>query len=358
MKSWASPIPSYTEQGHGNMQSTNDDVNRMGEVIDRTQRELNQTRHNLEDHVEASRTRLRVLWAIVILLALVLGGTSWYAYRSIGGIPHLAEQINQIPGLQRLAGAVDDRLKSVEGKMTDWANDQTSLTERMAKLEKTVSSTVSSNVRAVRNQAQSAANEVGQRIRQEISQNLQRLQNRVESVESNQREAHDLLAAAQTEIGSLRQEIVTLQNQNAERLAALQQTQTNVNRLNGQVVGINDQLVAHTDSLNALNDEVEREPHTFDLSTSRTRQVAPGIYVTVSHTDVAHQRVDGWVQLSDEGRIVWIRQLGAERAFPFFIRSDNRAYQLVFTSVLKNGATGYVLVPHASQTPVTSADNH
>jgi predicted nuclease with TOPRIM domain len=320
-------------------------------TFEQTEHNTRQTRRELDEHVEQCESGfrwVRVLWAIVILLAVALGGLSWYAYRSIDN--HNLT-LAQAPSLQTSANAMGERLRSIEGKINDWTNDRRALTDRMTKLEKTLGS----DMKTARNQMQAAANQMGQRVRDEVNQSLQRLQGRVETVEATQRENHDQLAAAQNEIGSLRQEIAGLQKQNEQRLAELQQTQGNVNRLNSKVGAIDDQVMAHTTSLNALNEQVEREPVNFELSNNSTQQVAPGIYVTIKHTDVAHQKVDGWMQLADEGRIVWIRDLGAQQPLPFVSRSDDRSYALVFTGVQQNGASGYMLVPHSL--PPTSSAN-
>ena len=307
---------------------------------------------SLSERFESDFLVVYAIGAIVILLAVGLVGLSWYTHRSVGNDSLAAAKI---PVLQKSADAMGDRLSSIEGKMSSWTSDRKAFSETMARFEQTIGSSVQS----ARDQVQAAANQVGQRLRDEVNKSLQRLQNRVENVEATQRESHDQLAAAQNEIGSLRKEIDGLQKQNETRLTELQQAQntaqSNANKLNSKVGGIDDQVTAHTKSLHTLNDKIERDPATFELSNNKTQQVAPGIYVTVKHTDVTHQKVDGWMQLADEGRIVPIRNLGTLQLFPFLTRSDDRSYELVFTGVKKNGATGYVLVPHSNQ-PVSPAN--
>jgi len=290
--------------------------------------------------------------AVVILLAVWLVGLSWYTHRSIGND---SAALAKVPVLQKTADAMGDRVSSIEGKMNGWTSERKAFSETMAKMEQTIGS----NIESARDQVQAAANQVGQRVRDEVNKSLQRLQNRVENVEATQRESHDELAKAQNEIGSLRQEIAGLQKQNEARLTEIQQAQSNaqsnVNKLNSKVGAVDDQVMAHTKSLNTLNDKIERDPAMFELSNNKTQQVAPGIYVTIKHTDVTHQKVDGWMQLANEGRIVPIRDLGALQPLRFLIRSDDRSYELVFTGVRKNGATGYLLVPHSNQ-PAPSAN--
>jgi predicted nucleic acid-binding Zn-ribbon protein len=318
--------------------------------IERSESGSRRTR-SVAERFESDFLLVYAIGAVVILLTVWLVGLSWYTHRSVGN-DNLA--LAKIPALQKSADAMGDRLSSVEGKMSSWTSDRKAFSETMARFEQTIGS----NIESARDQVQAAANQVGQRLRDEINKSLQRLQNRVENVEATQRESHDQLAAAQNEIGGLRKEINGLQKQNEERLKELQQSQsnaqTNVNKLNSKVGAIDDKVTAHSTSLNTLNEKIERDPAMFELSSNKTKEVVPGIYVTIKHIDVAHQKVDGWMQLAGEGKIVWIRNLGAKQPLPFVTRSDDRSYELVFTGIQKNGATGYVLVPHSNQ-PVSPA---
>jgi uncharacterized phage infection (PIP) family protein YhgE len=183
---------------------------------------------------------------------------------------------------------------------------------------------------------------MGQGIRQEVGHSLGALQQRVEGVESVQHETQDHVSQLQTEMGGLRQQVAGLQEQNAQQLNELREAaKTDMGRVNGQ-------MNAQTNRLNALDSQVGRQHVTFELADNQTNQIAPGVYVTIKHTDVEHQKVDGWMQLSAEGRIIWIRGLDAQQPFTFVTRADNRPQQLVFTSISSHGAAGYVLVPAAT----------
>ena len=128
-------------------------------------------------------------------------------------------------------------------------------------------------------------------------------------------------------------------------------------RSNSQVTTINNQVITDANRLDTVSKQIGRERVAFEVSTNRTRHVASGIYVTVKHTDVARQRVDGWMQLADEGRILWIRGLGLQETFPFATRADNRTHELVFTGIQERDATGYLLLP-TSMSPSTAASSN
>ena len=56
-----------------------------------------------------------------------------------------------------------------------------------------------------------------------------------------------------------------------------------------------------------------------------------GIHSTITRTDVAHQRVDGWVEAA--GRFVWLHDAHAQQPTPFTSGNEQRAYQVIFTRV-------------------------
>jgi hypothetical protein len=96
------------------------------------------------------------------------------------------------------------------------------------------------------------------------------------------------------------------------------------------------------------DDAVARRRIDFKLSRNRTEEVAPGIYLTVRTADVERQRIDGWIQIADDGRTVFIRDQATEAVTSFATRHDDRFRKLVFTKVDKYTVAGYVLVPTAS----------
>lgn len=94
----------------------------------------------------------------------------------------------------------------------------------------------------------------------------------------------------------------------------------------------------------------------FEVSKNHGREVAPGINLGVSKTDVSYQRVSGSVWTSPDRHTTWLRQLKVQE--PVFLTSfaDGRTRELVITRVNKTGAIGYVLMP-ANDTFASTATN-
>jgi uncharacterized phage infection (PIP) family protein YhgE len=330
--------------GNQQTESSNSETDRIRETVEENQVAAQRLRRNFDRHIEecaSNSRRVYVLWAVVVLLALSLAGVSWYLYSDLNKSRPL---LTDLPALQKLTGAMGDRVTAVEGSLKNWTSDRASMTDQMAKLE----TSMSSNLKTARNQARSLVTDMGQRIRQEVGQSVRALQNRIAGVESVQHETQDHVSQLQSEIGNLRQEVASLQQQNALQLSELKQaSKSDMDRINNQVSN-------HSEKLKALTDQVDRQRVPFEVNDNQTHQIAPAIYLTIKHTDVAHQRVDGWMQLAAEGRILWIRGLGAQESFPFATRADNRTQALVITHIGRTGASGYLLVPTPAETTSVS----
>jgi len=103
------------------------------------------------------------------------------------GYPYLAEHsamLTQLPALSNLLQGIGDRVNSIEGKLNIQTAADTNLTDRIKKVEESVSS----NFRSARTQAQTFATQVGERVRAELNQSLAAIQNRLTGVEDTQRQ--------------------------------------------------------------------------------------------------------------------------------------------------------------------------
>jgi hypothetical protein len=97
-----------------------------------------------------------------------------------------------------------------------------------------------------------------------------------------------------------------------------------------------------------LADAVNRNRIDFEVSRNKTQEVAPGIFLTVRDTNVERQQINGWLQISADGRTVWLRDQGAHKAMIFTTKHDVRSHELIFTRVGKQGVAGYLLIPATS----------
>ena len=83
----------------------------------------------------------------------------------------------------------------------------------------------------------------------------------------------------------------------------------------------------------------------FSIGKNHSRQLAPGISMGVTETDVADHRVSGWMWLMPDRRTIWLRNQPADEPVTFYGREDGKRRELRITTVTKNSAAGYLVLP-------------
>jgi len=161
------------------------------------------------------------------------------------------------------------------------------------------------------------------------------------------------MARMQNELVTVQGQLADLRQENAEKMSQVQQqiqeTQQSTQR---DMSGLDRRLVSNQNQINGLSYQTDRQRVDFELAKGRTEEVSPNIFLTIKDIDVEHQRVNGWLQIANDGRIVWLRDQGMQNPVPFSSRQDQRSYQLVFTQTAKTAVSGYLLVP---TTPTSNA---
>jgi capsule polysaccharide export protein KpsE/RkpR len=319
-------------------------IARMGESVELARSDIRRTKNEIEQYHNAHAShvrRTRALWVLVILLLAGVAGFSWYAS------PLLSEHrglLGRMPVLQSALDNVGGRVASTEEQAGAWANDRSSFSNQLSKIEQKVGS----NLKTLRNEARLMM----QQIKYETGQSLQALQNRVAGVESIQREHTEEVAKLRNELVGVRQDLANVKEENIRQANHISQVEQAHQSTRNDLSGLDRRLSSNQTAVSSLAYQVDRKRVDFELQNGRTEQVVDGIYMTIKNTDVERQRIDGWVQIASDGRFVWLRGESAQHPIDFSSRADARAYQLVFTQVGRTSAAGYVLVP----TTATASD--
>ncbi|HEY2016645.1 MAG TPA: class D sortase [Bryobacteraceae bacterium] len=102
------------------------------------------------------------------------------------------------------------------------------------------------------------------------------------------------------------------------------------------------QAVSARDSRRASRDE-RNSARTirFAVSKSHSRELAPGISLGLTGTNVSDRRVNGWLWVMPERRTIWLR--GQRVKDPVLFYRDGRRRELVITKVSSNSVSGYIL---------------
>jgi sortase A len=83
----------------------------------------------------------------------------------------------------------------------------------------------------------------------------------------------------------------------------------------------------------------------FTVSKNHSRELASGVSLGVTGTDVTSESVDGWMWLMPDRRTIWLRNQGAREPVVFYGHEDGKRRELLITSVSRDSATGYLLLP-------------
>jgi len=102
---------------------------------------------------------------------------------------------------------------------------------------------------------------------------------------------------------------------------------------------------ADISKIDKLSDGVQRHRVDFAVTSKRTEEISPGLYLTINETDVRDQAVDGWLQIPIDSHTVRILNQEAEKVLIFAKKKDPRPIALVFTHVESNKVSGYLMVP-------------
>ena len=326
------------------------EVGRLQQSIEQSNVETERTRNQIQEYgneLQSHNRKRKGLWAVVVLLAVALAGLSWY------GNQQLLEQGNQLSellGIGTTIRAAAERIGDVEDKLIALTMDRDKMTGQLTSLEKRVYSILG----RAKTQAQDIASQMEQRMKVALDQGkvaldqgLEAVHARLGKIESTQEADRVRDAALRTDLSQMRQEMASLREEANRQIEDVRQDGARgLSDLNQRLVA---NFTANRNDLDALSNRLGHERVSFEISEDQAEEVIPGIRLTVNHTKVDYQRIDGWLHVVPDGRILWIHSQSIDQPITFYVENEDRPFQIVFTRVLDHNATGYVLLPN----PVT-----
>lgn len=269
---------------------------------------------NTQETVEQLRRRVTALWVAVVALALVLGSLAGYGYLTLE--KHNL-QLSQLPGVQETVAALGQRLEAAEGKLRAWAADWSALEARLDKLDRKVAY----NRQLARTEAQKLATQVEERLRADLDDASRAADARLNLLESGQE-------AGRARLEQVREEVAAVRQETGHDLSALQQQMA--------------ESESRVADLARLHEPARVD---FELAKDRTRELAPGISLRITGTNVSHQRASGWMWLLPDRKTLWVRELGIQQPFTFYRKDGGGPAELVITTVTPGSVAGYLLLP-------------
>jgi len=308
-------------------------------------------RRDLLDEDERPMHSHGVLWAamMVTLAALIAAGT--YGYRAIG--TYLGK-LSQVPAMHDQLVAAGRRIDAAENALGNWTSQRDAWAKRLSSVEARIDGTL----RSARKQAEEIVARAQQNMQAELNQRTANLQAKMDRIQSNQQSTDAQLSGLQEQLRQLQaansREVEGLRDGFRQSNDAGNATMASLNR---EIARIDQRSGQSQSDLESIHRKVDRERIGFELAVNHDRELAPGVNMDVSHTDISHQRFDGWLWLTPDRRTMWIHGRGLQQPLVFYSQGDDRPRELVVTRVTKYSVVGYLLVPreHAAGPPISSA---
>lgn len=313
-----------------------------------------------DERWESSRRRHHFHTGATIVLAVLIVGLAWYAY------PMLKRQDASVADLRQ---QIRDRLKQLEDRTADTSSSQQSLRDQADKLSKDLRARLDAAGRRASQAAQDAYGKLQGRLDTETHKldaeikarydGVTDLSGRVSSLESSHAADQTQIAQLKQELNQVREQADRRASQEATRLEQkLEETQTDASEQLADLRRAQDRdrrsAAAVSNNVANISGKLAVDRITFEASKNHNSELADGISLYVSGTDVAYRRVSGWMWVAGEHRNIWLRGQSALEPVTFYGSQDGLKRELVITNVGKNSVTGYLLLPKQVSQPASA----
>jgi flagellar basal body-associated protein FliL len=183
------------------------------------------------------------------------------------------------------------------------------------------------------------------RGREDQNQSSGLTQSRVPELESKQRESNERLTQLQEQVAALQREIAVIREEASAATGKTKEPNDTKQTSGRESSGLNERAVTNQTAPNTPANRVDRKRIDFEVSNRQAKEIAPGLYLTLGSADAGKQEVDATLKLGDDAGYVTIRSQGIRKSVLFHLPDDRRPIELVFTQILRNGASGYLMMP-------------
>jgi hypothetical protein len=308
-------------QMKGWIQQAREEAHRARTLAEQSREDIREIERELDEQGGKSS---RSGWATAILALLLIGACAWGYFKLSGNDALMA----QFPAVQTALNSVGDRMNATEQKFRDWSSNWDGMNSRMAKVEKSAGATL----QAARNYTVEQTAKAQQQVQAEMNNRSRATDESIAKLQMTHQED-------EKQIAQLKQDLAQARTDTSQQLARAQQETSQ------GFDGLRSAMDRNRNDVDVLAHNMAKTRVDFEISKEKTREVAPGVTLTVSGTDVSYQRVEGRLHVVADGRILWIRGQGIQQPVRFYSHKDDRPYELVFTRVSKDTAIGYILMP-------------
>ena len=284
-----------------------------------------------EDPPDPPRSHL-LIWLALFVVLVALLGVDWYGLSRIvtqsarlDTLDGWMEQMSAVPG--RL-GAAEQRIKTLSGSIT-------SLEDRTSGLDRKLAAGLAEQQKATRDLRVSLQAQM--RGATEVQANTSGA--RLDALEA----AHDIDSAR---TARLEREVAQLHRQMAaasDNLGSVQNAAARESQQLRRDIQTTNARVEHVASFN------NRPRERFEARLGKTEEITPNILLHITRVNPSHRRFRGWLQLVDEGKILWLRDESVLQTVAFYAGSSTLRHDLVVTGLSPGGVTGYLIFPSVGE---------
>ncbi len=306
-------------------------------------------RRDVLDDEEHPRNSHVLLWTIAAVALATLIAAGAYSYRTVG--PNLS-RLSLLPAMQDQIGAAGRRIDAAEEALRNWTSQRDAWNKRLGAMEARIDGVL----RAARKQTEEIVGRSQQNMRAELDRRTASLQTKLDRVQTAQQSADTQLsrveeqltqmqAANNREVGQLREELRQAKSDNTAAMADADRRIASVDQRSSQSAS----------DLQSIHRKVDQQRMEFEVAVNHDRELAQGVSMDVSHTDVLHQRFEGWIWLMPDRKTIWLHSRGIQQPLTFYTEGDQRPRELVITRVTKYSVIGYILMPRQNAADTTGA---
>ena len=273
-----------------------------------------------------------IFGAAGVLVTLGLGAAVWHAFPILKR--HDA-MLAQNAGVTQSVNALGGRLEQQNAKLAESSNGIDQLRQQIADLRKQMKARIAT----AKKEAAQSTEDLFHYVQVEVGGQIEGIKSKVARLELSRDADQEQIAALQNALNEVRKEMAEQTQQLKDKIAE------NGAGTEQKLAGLEASQELDRKQVEGLNQKLAIRRIDFEVSKGHSYELAPGISLEISGTDVAYRRVTGWMWVLPDRRTIWLREQGAQEPVVFYNNSDGKKRELVITSVTKSSAVGYLLVP-------------
>jgi hypothetical protein len=286
----------------------------------------------LEDEQPGRHRSRAPMWVAIVALFAGLMGVGWY------GISRLDDQQGALKAMNLWKGNLDalgDRVTEAERQLTAIPDTVADLAQRVTGFEKRLAAVHSS----ARKETQLAIGAVRRELRESSDAQAKNLQARISELEAARQQDLTRTAELERTVGGLnRRQGVLTSDTAANREAAMAEARQ-----------IRHDLQTTDERLTQVASFNNRPRERFEVRKGADEQIGPNILLHVSKVDPRYRQFDGWIQLVDEGKFLWLKKQDVLHSFGFYAGTRRLRHDLVVTALSPGGVAGYLILPSVGE---------